>query len=228
MNRTKLTFVVPVLGLFAMAARWVLYALGTDDRGLLVSHHPAGYAALLFTLLAVAAVWFAQEPEKKLKSTAVQSLALALGLVVSSNGGTGSFAMLNGLLTLSRYAAAVILAVQALFAFQKKSAPFGLGAGLCVCFIFRMVGSYQVWSRVPQIQNYLFALLAGLCIMAFAYQQAAGEAGLGSPKRRFRIALLGCYFCMAASIGATAQIVYLLFAVWLYAQALCPIPKEAQ
>ena len=228
MNRSKLTYAVPVLGLFAMAARWVLYTAGTDARGLLVSHHPAGYGALVLALLAFAAVWFAQAPERKLKNSAVQSLALALGLLVSSNGGTGSFPMLNGLLTLSRYAAAVILAVQALYAFQKKQAPFGLNAGLCVCFILRLIGSYQIWSRVPQIQNYLFALLACLCLTAFAYQQAAGEVGLGSPRWCFRFALWGCFFCMAASIGATVQLVYLLFALWLYAQALCPVSEEVQ
>ena len=222
MHRSKLTFVVPVLGLLAMAARWGLYALGTDERGLLVSHHPAGYVALLLTVLAVAAVWLAQEPERTVKSTAIQSLALALGLIVDFNEGSSLFFLL------SRYGAAVILAVQALYAFQKKKAPFGLNAGLCVCFILRLIGSYQIWSRVPQIQNYLFALLSGLCLMAFAYQQAAGEIGIGSSKWRFRFALMGSFLCMAASIGAKIQFVYLLFGVWLYAQALCPIPKEAQ
>ena len=222
MNRSKLTYTVPVLGLFAMAARWALYALGTDARGLLVSHHPAGYGALVLTLLAAAAVWFAREPEKKLKNTVIQSLALALGLLVDFGEGSSLF------FVLSRYGAAVILAVQALFAFQNKKAPFGLNAGLCVCFILRLIGSYRIWSRVPQIQNYLFALLAELCLMAFAYQQAAGEVGIGSAKWRFRIALMGSFLCMAASVGTKVQFVYLLFALWLYAQALCPIPKEAQ
>lgn len=222
MNRSKLTYFVPVLGLFAMAARWLLYALGTDDRGLLVSHHPAGYAALLLTVLAAAAVWFAQVPERTLRSTAVPSLALGLGLLVDSSG-TGSL-----FFTLSRYGAAVILAAQALYAFQKKMSPSGFSAGLCICLILRLIGSYQLWSRVPQIQNYLFALLSGLCLAAFAYQQAAGEAKLGSPKWRFRFALMGCFLCMAASIGALVQPLYLLFALWLYAQALCPVPEEAQ
>ena len=36
-----LPLLAPVLGLLGAVAMWALFAFGTDDRGLLISFHPA-------------------------------------------------------------------------------------------------------------------------------------------------------------------------------------------
>ena len=93
--------------------------------------------------------------------------------------------------------------------------------------ILRLVASYQVWSRDPQIQDYIFALLGCLCLTAFFYQQTALEAGLGSKIWRLRFAFLGCYLCCAASVGTEVNYnyFYTYAAFGLMTEALAPAPE---
>ena len=131
------------------------------------------------------------------------------------------------LFALSRYVGAALAAVLAYFAFRKKKPVFGLSAGLCVCFILRLVASYQVWSRDPQIQDYIFELLACLCLTAFFYQQTALEAGLGSKTWRLRFGFLGCYLCLAACMSLRLSYPYLWFGTGVMSLAMAPAPEEA-
>ena len=228
MKQTKLICAVPILGVLTMAARWALYAFGTDDRGLLVSGRPEAIVVLALSVCAAVLCFLVKEPEKTYPGLVIALgwLALAFGLVRSQNLSDIAFPVLRVFYTLSRFAGAAIALALAWFAWKQQPPAAGLSAGLCGCFVLRLVGSYQLWSREPQIQNYIFALFACLSLAAFSYQQAALEAGLGSRIWRRRFALLGCFLCFAASVSRQNQPAYAFMGLCLFIQALSPAPEK--
>ena len=120
-----------------------------------------------------------------------------------------------GIFQLTRYLSCAALVILGFFRARGKKDSLCLNALVCIGFIARLVASYQVWSRMPQMQNYVFSLLAVLLLAAFAYQQAAKEVSLGSPLWRLRFGLWGTFACLGASVGATDQPFYLFAALWL-------------
>ena len=223
MKKTNLLVAAPILGIVAMLVRGMMYSYCIDDRGLLMTGRPEVIYLAVLTLAAVVLCFLIQEPEKTRPSHAIPYTWFVTAMLWPQSL---SFAgAMKHLLIVSQAAGAVLAAAMVYFAIQKKKPVFGLSAGLCVCMILRLVASYQVWSRDPQIQDYIFALLGSLCLTAFFYQQTALEAGLGSKIWRLRFAFLGCYLCFAASVGTEVNCFYTYAAFGLMTEALAPAPE---
>ncbi len=223
MKKTNLLVAAPILGIVAMLVRGMMYSYCIDDRGLLMTGRPEVIYLAVLTLAAVVLCFLIQEPEKTRPSHAIPYTWFATAMLWPQS--VSSAGAMKPLLIVSQAAGAVLAAAMVYFAIQKKKPVFGLSAGLCVCMILRLVASYQVWSRDPQIQDYVFALLACLCLTAFFYQQTALEAGLGSKIWRLRFAFLGCYLCFAASGGTEINCFYTYAAFGLLTEALAPAPE---
>ena len=220
MKKTNLLVAAPILGTLAALSRNGLYQAGVDERGLLTPGRPEAIYLAVLTLAAVVLCFLIQEPEKTRPSHAIPYTWFVMAMLWPQSL---SFAgAMKHLLIVSQ---AVLAAATVYFAVRKKKPGFGLSAGLCVCMILRLVASYQVWSRNPQIQDYIFALLGSLCLTAFFYQQTALEAGLGSKIWRLRFAFLGCYLCLAASVGTEVNCFYTYAAFGLMTEALAPAPE---
>ena len=223
MKKTNLLVAAPILGIVAMLVRGMMYSYCIDDRGLLMTGRPEVIYLAVLTLAAVVLCFLIQEPEKTRPSHVIPYTWFATAMLWPQSV---SFAgAMKHLLIVSQAAGAVLAAAMVYFAVRKKKPVFGLSAGLCVCMILRLVASYQVWSRDPQIQDYIFALLGCLCLTAFFYQQTALEAGLGSKIWRLRFAFLGCYLCLAASVGTEVNCFYTYAAFGLMTEALAPAPE---
>lgn len=225
MKKTNLLVAAPILGTLAALSRNGLYQAGMDERGLLTPGRPEAIYLAVLTLAAVVLCFLIQEPEKTRPSHAIPYTWFVTAMLWPQSL---SFAgAMKHLLIVSQAAGAVLAAATVYFAVRKKKPVFGLSAGLCVCMILRLVASYQVWSRDPQIQDYIFALLGSLCLTAFFYQQTALEAGLGSKIWRLRFAFLGCYLCFAASVGTEVNYnyFYTYAAFGLMTEALAPAPE---
>lgn len=223
MKKTNLLVAAPILGIVAMLVRGMMYSYCIDDRGLLMTGRPEVIYLAVLTLAAVVLCFLTKEPEKTRPSHVIPYTWFVTAMLWPQSL---SFAgAMKHLLIVSQAAGAVLAAAMVYFAIQKKKPVFGLSAGLCVCMILRLVASYQVWSRDPQIQDYIFALLACLCLTAFFYQQTALEAGLGSKIWRLRFAFLGCYLCFAASVDTELNCFYTYAAFGLLTEALAPAPE---
>lgn len=222
MKKTNLLVAAPILGGLAALSRNGLYQAGVDERGLLTPGRPEAIYLAVLTLAAVVLCFLIQEPEKTRPSHVIPYTWFATAMLWPQS--LSSAASMKPLLIVSQAAGAVLAAAMVYFAVRKKPV-FGLSAGLCVCMILRLVASYQVWSRDPQIQDYIFALLACLCLTAFFYQQSALEAGLGSKIWRLRFAFLGCYLCFAASVDTELNCFYTYAAFGLMTEALAPAPE---
>ena len=223
MKKTNLLFAAPILGAMAALSRNGLYQAGIDERGLLTPGRPEVIYLVVLTLAAVVLCFLIKEPEKTRSEDYYLWFIIAALWPQSLSDSAGSTMKL--LFDLSRYASAALAAALTYFAFRKKKPVFGLSAGLCVCMILRLVASYQVWSRDPQIHDYIFALLACLCLTAYFYQQTALEAGLGSKIWRLRFAFLGGYLCFAAGVGPQISEFYFSAAMFLFGAALAPAPE---
>lgn len=224
MKKTNLLVAAPILGALAALSRNGLYQAGMDQRGLLTPGRPEAIYLAVLTLAAVVLCFLIQEPEKTRPSHVIPYAWFATAMLWPQS--LPSAGAMKSLLIVSQAAGAVLAAAMVYFAIQKKPV-FGLSAGLCVCMILRLVASYQVWSRDPQIQDYIFALLGCLCLTAFFYQQTALEAGLGSKIWRLRFAFLGCYLCFAAGLAPEVNCFYTYAAFGLMTEALAPAPEAA-
>lgn len=223
MKKTNLLVAAPILGGLAALSRNGLYQAGMDERGLLTPGRPEVIYLVVLTLAAAVLCFLIQEPEKTRPSHVIPYTWFATAMLWPQS--LSPAASMKPLLIVSQAAGAVLAAAMVYFAVRKKKPVFGLSAGLCVCMILRLVASYQLWSRDPQIQDYIFALLACLCLTAFFYQQTALEAGLGSKIWRLRFAFLGCYLCFAASVGTEVNYFYTYAAFGLLTEALAPAPE---
>ena len=227
MKKTNLIFAAPILGAMAALSRNGLYQAGMDERGLLTPGRPEVIYIVVLTLAAVVLCFLLKEPEKTRPDAYAAYCFLVMGLLWPESLPDTTASIMRLLFALSRYIGAALAAALAYFAFRKKKPVFGLSAGLCVCFILRLVACYQVWSRDPQIQNYLFALLANLCLTALFYQQTALEAGVGSRIWRLRFAFLGSYLCLAASTAPEVNWFYASTGLGVIFLPLAPAPEEA-
>ena len=223
MKKTNLLVAAPILGGLAALSRNGLYQAGVDERGLLTPGRPEAIYLAVLTLAAVVLCFLIREPEKTRPSHAIPYTWFVTAMLWPQS--VSSAGAMKHLLIVSQAAGAVLAAATVYFAVRKKKPVFGLSAGLCICFILRLVASYQVWSRDPQIQDYLFELLACLCLTAFFYQQTALEAGLGSKTWRLRFAFLGCYLCLATWSAPQLSYPYLWFGIGIISLALSPAPE---
>jgi hypothetical protein len=95
-----------------------------------------------------------------------------------------------------------------------------------VFLLVHMVGCYQLWSSNPQMQDYLFALLATLALLLFAHHTAAFEVGLGNRKLVLGAGLAAIYLCLA-EIGWTDYPAFYFGCVFWAVTGLCKVtPQE--
>lgn len=216
MKRTTFWIFPPVLGVFAMACRWLLFARHTDGRGLLVPGSLPEILLAVLSALAVIVVFFAAEPALSRGSfSGLANLLLALGMLLPQSRSSGVAILLWQLFRLGTYLSAAALLILGISRIRGKRPFFGLNAAVCIGFLLRLVASYQMWSRIPQMQSYLFPLLAVIFLAAFSYQQCAREVSMGSPLWRLRFGLLGTFACLTASVGTSFQPFYLCAGLWL-------------
>ena len=78
-----------------------------------------------------------------------------------------------------------------------------------------LIDNYRGWSSQPQLQKYLFDLLASLSLTFFSYCDAARMVSLGKPRTRIFSGLCAVYFCLAAIPGSPKfTVLYALCALW--------------
>lgn len=230
MKRTDFWIFAPVLGLCAMILRWLVFTQNVDSRGLLVPGSLAEWLLLAVCAAMAVLAFLAKTPRMKSdgKLSGMANWVLALGMGLPQARGDGVALGLWQLFRLGSLLSLAALLVLGLFRFREKKPPFGLNAMVCVGFFIRLVAHYQLWSRMPQMQSYVFALFALILLAAFSYQQTAAEVGMGTPRWRLRFGLLGCFACLTAAVGATVQPFYLCAGLWLLGCTLFepPIKNE--
>ena len=218
-NGKYLPLLALFLGLVCALARWTLFRSHTDALGLLETGTlpETGIFLLTGVCLAVFALaarrgWEMSETKLAAPGQLLGGLGIFLAALTSSGQMTGPVAALWKIVGLI---AGVCLMLQGVCALTKRKAPFLLPLLPCVFFLLPLIDNYRGWSSQPQLQKYLFDLLAILSLAFFSYCNAAREVSLGKPKTRIFSGLCAVYFCLAAIPGNPAfTILYALCALW--------------
>lgn len=227
------------LGLVGAGCRFLLYALGMDEKGLLVPGHPAAIALWVVTAAAVlaavlAAMTFREDnkaPDETCRSipealgTAVMALGVLSTLLLPENNGIATLLRLHRILSVLAF---FCLLAAAVFRLMGKPVPFGCYAGAAVFFFVHVVTRYRAWSGNPQMADYLHALGAGLCLSLVSYYETALVVGLGGRRQRFALGILGIFCCIAAAARGEYPALHLCGAVWILSVLLTVRPGESK
>lgn len=206
-----------VLGILGMVLRKTLYLRGTDVFGLLVKRHPLEAALWLLTILTtalvLASVWKMQ-PKTGARYhasffAALGHILLAAGILLTVLPMVPKAGMLGGLWRYSGVLCGPLLVYAALCRAQGKKPSFLVYVVCSLFCVFHLVNHYQLWCSNPQLQDYLFAFAATICLMLCAYHLAALGVGMGDSRAMWAVSLLGLYLCLVSMADLQDLYLYL-------------------
>ena len=227
-QRKLLPLAALVMGLACQIGRWTLYRTAVDATGLLTAGTPLEWGSYALSILAIGLFAAAAG---KLGETEVSSSPILAGLGQLIGGlGLGWTAvrysgempgMLGNLWRILGIASALCLIWSTWCTFRRKNTPFLLSLAPCLFWLVHLIDNYRGWSGQPQLQSYLFSLLATMAMALFTYYTAADSVGLGKPRLRVFAGLSAGYLCLAAMLPGPekAQILLMSSALW----ALCSL-----
>ena len=222
----KLKLLILGAGLLGGLLRALLYATGTDEKGLLVPGHWAGIALWILTAAVgvILALTLRKIPNPDACGDACPASVLsaggsflaAVGFLVSGLSGWGRTASsmdsaVGGLSLLS----AAALGYVGFCRLTRKKPIFLCHAAVCVCFALRMVCQYRSWSSDPQLQDYCFHMTAHVCLMLASYHMAAFDSGAGRRKTLWFLGCAGAYLCLVSLWGNREPLFMVLCGIWL-------------
>lgn len=217
-NRKWIPLLALLSGLVCAGLRWLLFRNHTDALGLLETGTLVETGIFLLTGLCL--VLFALAARRgwagENKLAAPGQMLGGLGIFLTALGSSGQMAGPVGTLwKILGLVAGICLIVQGVCVARKRPASFLLPLVVCVFFLLHLIDNYRGWSSQPQLQKYLFDLLASLSLTFFSYCDAARKVSLGKPKTRIFSGLCAVYFCLAAIPGSPEfTVLYALCALW--------------
>ena len=222
-QRKLLPLAALVMGLACQIGRWTLYRTAVDATGLLTAGTPLEWGSYALSVLAIGLFAAAAG---KLRETEVSSEPILAGLGQLIGGlGLGWTAvrysgempgMLGNLWRILGIASALCLIWSTWCTFRRKNTPFLLSLAPCLFWLTHLIDNYRGWSGQPQLQSYLFSLLATMAMALFTYYTAADSVGLGKPRIRCFSALSAGFLCLAAMLPGPEknQLLFFTSALW--------------
>ena len=204
-----LPLLAPVLGLLGAVAMWALFAFGTDDRGLLISFHPAALTVWLLTavmIVSLLALLRKMEdtaghrrlfPESHL--AAFGTLCAAVGIlatvVESLTAMDEPIRIISGVLKL---AAGIALIYLAWCRWKNVRGSFLAWVAVTAYMLLRIMFEYRSWSTQPEVLEFFFPLLASVCMVLAMYHRTAFCVKMGSRSQFLFFTQLGAFCCLVA------------------------------
>ena len=222
-QRKLLPLAALVMGLACQIGRWMLYRTAVDATGLLTAGTPLEWGSYALSVLAIGLFAAAAG---KLGETEVSSEPILAGLGQLIGGlGLGWTALrypgeMPGLFGIAWKILGIVSALcllwSALQTFQKKTPHFLALLAPCLFWLVHLIDNYRGWSGQPQLQSYLFALLATMAMALFTYYTAAEAAQMGKPRLRVFAGLSAGYLCLAAMLPGPEknQLLFFTSALW--------------
>lgn len=222
-----------ICGVLGAIFRWLLYAIGVDDRGLLGEGHLLHIACWALTLAAAAVLGLAVFPldgSNHYKDNFSASVPGAVGAFLAAAGVLLSIpaGLREAPDTLSKIwaglgiAAALCLIVTGVYRLMGKKPFFAFHAVVCVFFALNLANHYRGWSANPQTQDYTFPLFACIALMFSAYYHTAFEVGMGQRRMQLFSSLMGTILCCLCLAHGESPLFYLGCGAWCFLN-LCPL-----
>ena len=212
-----------LLGLACYDLRRILYSLYVDETGLLKTGTALEWGVYALTALSV--LLFAMAARKPAEmdltpnsvSAAVGQCIGGLGLGWTALRYPGEMpGLLGNLWRILGIASAFCLIWSAWCTCRRENTPFLLSLVPCLFWLTHLIDNYRGWSGQPQLQSYLFALLATMAMALFTYYTAAEAVGMGKPRLRVFAGLSAGYLCLAAMLPGPekTRILFFTSALW--------------
>ena len=220
-----LAFVVLLFGLLAMTLRRILYQTAVDEKGLLLSFTFPEVALLVLTSIVLVFLLLMLRGDKITSCykdlhwsrlpAALGHTAAAGGMVMTLQWGSyAAYGTLTSVWNVLGYASAACLVLAGILRLLGKKPFFLLHVVPCLFFMVHLLIHCRYWSSIPQMQEYLFALLGALALMLFSYYTAAMEADCGNSCMLWGTALAAVYFCLAELAWSAYPELYLGGMFW--------------
>lgn len=229
----QLKYLIPAMGAVGLVLRVILYATGIDGRGLLEKGHWAEIGTGILTLLVLAAAFLATrslpaaaaEAERPASvSAAIGAFAAMAGIGVTTVSEFAEFSSrLHLIVWLLGLGSAIALGCTGFCRLTGRKSSSLLSVVVCLYFALRLVSRYQLWSAVPQLQDYCFLLTAYAALMLTAYHHAAADAGTGNHRALWFYSLIAVYLCCLSLTERTEFLLMLGCGMWALANLTCPV-----
>lgn len=225
-NSKQLPLFTLLAGGLGILLRMWLYGTGMDGEGLLSASHPAGYLVLILTFAVIGVLFWLIRGCAGKEKYSLHFPASVMGCAGAMAGAGGllitamidlirrdtALALITGFVGIAATAA---LAIVGYCRLKGRRPGLAYHAALCVYFILRLIGRYQLWSSDPQLHDYCFQLLATVCAMLFSYHWAALDMKPTARKRLSLLGLLGVFFCCLSLVRSDNVLFYLGLGSWM-------------
>ena len=218
-------------GLLGLLLRVLLYRTGFDGKGILSASNPLHLICLGLT--AAMAVYLFFRVRRTAGSAENHTLRLPAGVlagVLLLLYGIGQLTALSGPLTALRCALALAgaLAMVLSVCIRVRSGTMHMVCHglICVFFALDMLCRYRGWSGNPQLPDYCFHVLAGVCLSLCSYHRLALDTGLGKHRSHSFACLMALYLCLLCLAGPESREFYLGGALWAAACLFTPEKEE--
>ena len=234
--KTKyLPVVTLICGLAGCGLRLWLFGTGVDEKGLLVTSHPANALTFLLTGLTLVFLYLSVRKLRKIRSHKrlyPASLMALLGCVPAAVGilltAWLELRLRQDLITTVTLVLAVLAAVSLILlgiGRKKGLRPnFLMQAILTVYMMFHLVSQYRLWSSEPQLQFYCFQLLASVCLMLCVFHGTILDTQVGSRRWFVFFNQAALFFCCMSLVG-DSWVFYLAMGIFC-ATNLCSLQDK--
>ena len=225
---SALRLVAVLGGVIGLLLRLWLESSAIDDRGLLISGHPAHIAlwVLGLTMVTLMALWVIRyQPTAKKAPTPKKSIPAGLGCIPTLLLLVWFLIQADNLpiILLTALLLAVFVTV-ALCHFLGKKPPLLTYGIICGWMVVLLLQMYRDWSFDPQLHDYCFQLLAYVALMVTAYQHTAMGEGIGHYRKLWFWSMTAVFLCiMSANMGLQ----YVPLAIWVITDLPEPKVKKA-
>lgn len=239
LDSTNLPLITLVCGAAGFLLRIWLLATGFDEKGLMIGGHPAIW---LLGLLSIAMIVILVLGTSRL----LEAPKYRFNFPASLPGGIGTALAAAGILicTLVEAFAGPDLFGIAVCVAGAITVPALCWIGYCrwkgihpspvfhvvvsVYLLLRLVWMYRQWSSDPQLQDYVFQLLALICLMLAGYNRSAFDANMGNRRVYVCFNLAAVFFCLVSLPGCDSAVFYFSAGVWMLTNlcSLMPMKKH--
>ena len=225
-------------GVIGMLLQLWQYVGGTDEKGLIIRGHAAAILLAILTVLTLAfillGIWNLREGNQyrfnfpaSLPGCVGAAMAAAM-IFVTAVGNIIAWRdvliLVTGVVGLAAGASMVVICIGRL---RGRQISFLFPLVVCVFLMLHLICQYRVWSGEPQLQSYCYPLLATVCVMLSAYQDAAFAGNFGNRRAHAALHLAAVYFCCVSLIGDHTPLFYLAMGAWMLTDMcrLLPMPR---
>ena len=231
-----LKFFTLAAALLGILLRFLLYATAIDQKGLIMDSHWATWGLSSLTLLFLAGLLImARNPQTEMSYEesftpsfirGCGSLAATVGILLHCLLNMDMSDPLYKITALFGALSCIGLFIVAICRFLGTKPPFLCHSAVSIFFALQTVAQYRNWSSDPQLMDYVFYLLALLCLMLSAYFLAQFHVQPKSHRPLWITAMAAVFFCLVAIPESGDTTFLLTCGIWAFTCTPQMAPKH--